>query len=483
MDIQHQNPYAGDDQKPNVIWFMVDQMRAQAMSFAGDPNLHTPNLDRLCRDGTWFKNAVSGFPLCCPARGSFVTGRYPHKCVPGHEFGMDSSFETVADPFNEAGYHTAWLGKWHLNGWHEGDGRGGWSIVDKERRGRFQTWIGYENNNSQYDCWVHGHDGDKDVDLYKLPGHETDALTDLLLEQIEAHKDEHFFHVCSVQPPHDPYSAPAEWAGRHSVADIKLRRNVPPIPRIRERAQKELSGYYALIEQIDYNVGRVMDKIYELGIDGHTYIMFFSDHGDHHGSHGHMRKMTPYEESVRIPMMIWGGRRYNYRPRTQADYVMNHVDVPVTTLGLCGLKPKSSVDGYDYSPVITSGPAWMNKKHCENAPEEAYLQCVVPTQHGDSIDLPWRGIVTRDGWKYVALEGQPLYLFNLNEDPYELHNMAHHAQAKDKRRELNERLRAKIAEADDTFTLPEFEENGKPVLAEQITEQFKQSAQWYEHGV
>jgi arylsulfatase A-like enzyme len=215
--MQHQDPYAGTDKKPNVIWFMVDQMRAQAMSIAGDPNIHTPNLDRLCRDGTWFKNAVSGFPLCCPARGSFITGQYPHKCVPGHEFGMDSALETVADPFNEAGYHTAYLGKWHLNGWHEGYGRGGWHIIDKERRGRFQTWIGYENNNSQFDCWVHGHDGNQDVELYKLPGHETDALTDMLLEQIEKHKDENFFHVCSVQPPHDPYSAPAQWAGGTEV--------------------------------------------------------------------------------------------------------------------------------------------------------------------------------------------------------------------------------------------------------------------------
>ncbi|NRA37119.1 MAG: sulfatase [Planctomycetes bacterium] len=476
--MRHQNPYdgdkneAGNDKKPNVIWFMVDQMRAQAMSIAGDPNVHTPNLDRMARDGTWFENAVSGFPLCCPARGSFISGQYPHHCVPGHEFGMDEKIETIADPFNAAGYHTAYFGKWHLNGWHEGYGRGGWHIIDKERRARFDTWVGYENNNSQFDCWVHGHEQENEIDLYKLPGHETDALTDMLLKNIEKHKDENFFQVCSVQPPHDPYSAPAEWCGRHSPADIKLRANVPPIERIQKQSQETLAGYYSLIEQIDHSVGRVMDKLYELGIDDHTYIMFFSDHGDQHGSHGHTHKMTPLEESIRVPMLIWGGRRFNYRAQTRVPHVINHVDVPSTTLGLCNIKAGKSMQGYDYSPLIRQAP-------CDDAPTEAYLQCVVPTQHGPSIDLPWRGIVTEDGWKYVAIEGQPLYMYDLSEDPYELHNMAHHAEYKNKRHELNTLLQTWIDKTDDTFTLPEFNDIGQPVLANTVTEEFKKTGNSY----
>ena len=480
MTMQHQNPYDGDEKRPNVIWFMVDQMRMHAMSIAGDPNVHTPNLDRLVRDGTWFKNAVSGFPLCCPARGSFITGQYPHKCVPGHEFGMAEETETIADVFNANGYDTSYFGKWHLNGWHEGYGRGGWNLVEKERRGRFKTWVGYENNNSQYDCWVHGHRDESDVDLYKLPGHETDCLTDLMLDHIETHKDESFFSVCSVQPPHDPYSAPAEFAGNHNPANLSLRPNVPPIPRIEEQARQTLAGYYALIEHIDYNVGRVLDKLYELGIDDHTYIVFFSDHGDQHGSHGFTHKMTPLEESIRVPMMIWGGRRYNYRGRAQVPQVMNHIDVPTTTLGLCGIAPGKDMVGYDYSPIPRS-IAW-GRGACEDAPTEAYLQCVVPTQHGPSIDLPWRGIVTQDGWKYVAIEGQPLYMYNLNEDPYELHNMAHHAHAKGKRKELNNKLAEWIEKTDDSFTLPEFNDHGQPELTMSATEEYKQSMQWYERS-
>lgn len=94
-----------------VIWFLGDQHRAQATGYSGDPNLHTPNMDILCSEGMDFTNAVSGYPLCCPFRGAMLSGRYPHNCVPGHEFQMSPELPTVSQPFKEAGYVTAWLGK------------------------------------------------------------------------------------------------------------------------------------------------------------------------------------------------------------------------------------------------------------------------------------------------------------------------------------------------------------------------------------
>ena len=142
--------------QPNVIWIITDQHRGQATGYAGDPNLSTPNLDRLAAEGVNFSRAVSGFPLCCPFRGSMLTGRYPHHCVPGHEYRMPPEQPTIAQPFKQAGYHTAYFGKWHVDGFHESEGRAAMHIIPPERRGGFDTWIGYENNNSQWDCWVHG---------------------------------------------------------------------------------------------------------------------------------------------------------------------------------------------------------------------------------------------------------------------------------------------------------------------------------------
>ncbi|NLF40272.1 sulfatase [bacterium] len=458
-------PYT-NDARPNVVWFMVDQMRGQAMSIAGDPNVCTPNLDRMCRDGAWFANAVMGFPLCCPARGAMVTGLYPHRCVPGHEYPLDPALPTIADSFNAAGYSTAWFGKWHLDGFREGAGRAAWHIVPRERRGRFSTWIGYDNNNSQYDCWVHGHDSGRDVPLHRLTGHETGALTDMLLDHIRQQGDRPFFACVSVQPPHNPYIAPAgATAERHIPARLRLRPNVPPIAHVEDHARRDLSGYYAQIEDIDRNVGRVLECLAELGIDDRTYVVFVSDHGDQHGCHGHFEKMTPYEEAIRVPWMIWGGKRWQSHPWQRTNHMPNHVDLSPTTLGLAGIPVPAAMQGYDYSWLMR-GSCWAPRARLDNAPQEAYLQCVVPTQHAPSVDIPWRGIVTRDGWKYVAMEGQPYLLFNLNEDPYEMANLAHHAHARARRRELNERLRVWIEKTGDEFRLPEFAENGSPATAQ-----------------
>jgi arylsulfatase A-like enzyme len=174
-------------------------------------------------------------PLCCPARGAFLTSRYPHECVPGHEYPLPAGQKTIADVFNAAGYSTGYFGKWRLAGFHESEGPSATRIVPPEKRGGFQTWVGYDNNNSQYDSWVHGGVG-KDAFQYRLPGYETDELTNLFIRHIkdQAKADRPFFAALSVQPPHDPYVAPPEFMERHTPGRIELRPNVPNVPSIIE---------------------------------------------------------------------------------------------------------------------------------------------------------------------------------------------------------------------------------------------------------
>jgi len=439
---------------PNVIWIVTDQQRAQATGYAGDPNLHTPNLDSLALEGLNFCSAVSGFPLCCPYRGSMLTGRYPHHCVPGHEQALPPDQPTIAAPLRAAGYATAYFGKWHLDGFQERNGRAAMHIVPPERRGGFDVWTGYENNNSPWDSWVHGGAGENAFH-YRLPGYETDALSDLLIEYIRergqrnaAGPKQPFFAVLSVQPPHDPYYAPEQWMGRHTPGQVVLRANVPPIERVQAQARRELAGYYAQIENIDWNIGRILRQLVESGLREDTHVLFFSDHGDNHGSHGQFRKTSPWEESMRVPFLIAGGPPfYTFRNR-RADAPLNHVDVAPTTLGLCGVAVPDWMEGFDYSGLRTGAPVGSQ-------PDSAYLQCVVPTRHGDSVDRPWRGVITRDGWKYVVLENQPWLMFNLNEDPYELNNMAHNTVYRAERARLNERLRAWVEQTGDSFPLPD----------------------------
>lgn len=442
---------------PNMIWVFADQLRAQALGCNGDPNVHTPNLDMLSQTGIQVEGGISGMPLCCPFRGSLLSGRYPHHAVPGHELRLPPEMPTVADAFGEQGYETAYFGKWHLDGLENGDGTCEKYVIPRERRGHFQTWIGYENNNSQFNTWVHGHrrrkDGEEEIPLTRLDGYETDRLTDLMVSFLRQEHEQPFFAVLSVQPPHDPHFAPEEDMRRHTPGEVRLRANVPPIPRIEERARRHIAGYYAQIENLDRNVGRILDVLEETGLADNTHIVFFSDHGEMMGSHGQFRKMSPYEESVRIPVIFSGGRRTAYKPGLKGSYrekvCFNHVDFAPTSLGLCGRSVPEWMEGTDYSWIRIAG-----KERPQKEMTSAYLQSVIPTRHFDSVDKPFRGVVTEDGWKYVCLEHCEWMLFHVAEDPYELVNYAHEQLYLAKRRELYDLLKNWVEKTGDSFALP-----------------------------
>jgi len=205
-----------------------------------------------------------------------------------------------------------------------------------------------------------------------------------------------------------------------------------------------------MIENLDWNVGRVMQALEETGLRDATHLLFFSDHGDMHGSHGQFRKTCPWEEAIRVPFLI-GGNVPRYENRSAwVDAPVNHVDVAPTTLGLCGIAAPDWMQGADYSHLRL-----LDKSPRQSEPDSAYLQLVTPTGHNDSVDRPWRGVVTRDGWKYVALEGQPFLLFNLNEDPCELANHAFDPVYRAERRRLQDRLAGWINDTGDEFQLPE----------------------------
>jgi arylsulfatase A-like enzyme len=441
--------------KPNVLWVFGDQFRAQALAYNGDPNARTPNLDRAAVNGMTLAGHVSGFPLCCPFRGSLLTSRYPHECVPGHQYPLPEGQKTIANVFNDNGYHTAYFGKWHLGGFHESEGRAAFFITDPARRGGFQDWTGYENNNSQWDSWVHGGQG-KSAFHYRLPGYETDELTNLLIRYLKGRqesdktKQQPFFAALSVQPPHNPYVAPEAFMARYNPEKIQLRHNVAAVHSLELKTRRDLAGYYAMIENLDWNYGRIVQTLTDLGLLDNTHILFFADHGDSHGSHGQYLKTNPYDESIRTPMILSGGTGvYGGWKSGSAPVVSNHVDIAPTTLGLCGIAKPEWMRGYDYSSRrIAKAPAGPE-------PDSAYLQNVVPTGHPDSINTPYRGVVTRDGWKYVCFDKTSWLMFNLNDDPYEEANLAQNQKYKAERKKLIERVKQWSAETNDPFTFPE----------------------------
>jgi len=464
----------------NVIWIFGDQHRRQMLSCMGDPNVRTPNIDNLAEYGINFTRAYSNFPLCCPARGTILTGRHAHACIPGHNYRMPDEQQTFAHILNQNDYHTAWFGKWHVDGprVRQNDGseknekrprhpsapadepfRECFEYKPPEARGGFETWIGYENNNSPHNTWVHGHDENGDVDLHRLDGFETDALTDKLIAYLSRRAGElqedggkPFFAGLSVQPPHDPYGAPEEFMSHYNPATLKMRGNVPPVDWVEERARREYSGACAMVENLDWNLGRIRKALRATGLETSTTILFFSDHGDMHGSHGQFHKTSPWEESVGVPCIIGGALDVQGQTiRKRYDYPVSLVDLAPTTLGLCGIQPPEWMQGTDCSPFKTN--SWQDPTPEE--PNAVLLQNVIPTGHPDSCDRPWRGIVTRGGWKYICFENTDWLLFNLHEDPLEQVNLAHNTMFAEQRRELRDRLRKMIEKVGDTFPVPQ----------------------------
>ena len=459
---------------PNVLWIYGDQQRAHATSYRGDANVFTPNMDNLAREGMRFDCAVAGAPWCTPFRGALLTGRYPHQTgVTRTPSALAPEIPTVAHAFGAAGYHTAHVGKWHVDGSNDRE-----HYVPPERRGGFHHWMGYENNNSQHECYVHGTASETPQ---RLPGYETDALSDLLIEHLRSHvgAGDHqnggagkltpadsgpdyqpFFAVLSVQPPHGPNVPPTNpvyGAPRIHPAGIRLRRNVPVTPAIQARARLALAGYYAMIENLDYNIGRIRQALAAMGVDRDTYLVFFSDHGDMMGSHGQYGKSTPWEESIRVPFIVHrAGGAYNMRVGA-TDAVINHVDIAPTSLGLCNIDTPAGMVGHDYSAhcILPDAPEHRGVPQPEAEPQSAFLQQIPPKPHRNTTSQPWRAVVTRDGWKYACTPGTDWLLFDTTDDPYEQANYVYDASCQEQKERCHRLLAEWIDATGDRFPLPD----------------------------
>ncbi|MCF6177647.1 MAG: sulfatase [Victivallaceae bacterium] len=431
--------------RPNIIWVFGDQHRGQAMSCMGDHNVSTPNLDRMAVEGLHITSALSGCPTCTPFRGALLTSRYPHECAPENGSPLPAGMPTISTVLRENSYYTCYLGKWHLAGEKTGV-PGNQRIVPEYQRKDWDEWIGYDNNNQQWKCPVQTGFG-KDFKRWYLDGYETDCLTDMLLERIRGWGENQqgnvnadpFFAVLSVQPPHDPSVAPQKF---YRAGKIEIRPNVPNIKWVRDFLNKQIKGYYAQVENLDWNLGRIRQTLADYDLDDNTLIFYFSDHGSMLGSHARFNKSVPYEEAIRIPFIIGGAKRL---AQLSEDVLLNHVDIAPTTLGFCGIDIPGFMRGFDYSGL------W-GKRNLDNVPEEALLQeCGGLSQiHPEG----WRAIVTRDGWKYAVTPDAPWLLFNLNETPDELYNLVYVTHYYQKRRELHNRLQILLDKVNDNFKMP-----------------------------
>ncbi len=418
--------------RPNILFLMPDQLRAQALGYLGNPDVRTPHLDRLAADSIVFQNAFANSPVCCPARANILTGRYAHRNgMVANDLRLRESETTLAERLGEAGYRTGFIGKWHLDGGPRLPGY----VPPGPRRQGFQFWAANECSHSHFNT-QYFRDTAEPIPIRTF---EVEAWTDIGIEFLRQSAGDRrpFFLTIQMGPPHDPYKAPPEYSKLYDPGRLAMRPNWQPRPGA--PGPKEIAEYYAMVTAIDDQVGRILRALDELGLAEDTILLFSSDHGDMLGSQGQRLKRKPWEESVRVPGLLRYPRKI--RAGRRADFFLTHVDFAPTLLGLCGLRPSVGMQGLNLSRLV------LGEKG--GGPDSAFFQIFGPYE-GDGTEDGWRGVRTRR-YMYARFESRPWVLYDLERDPHEMHNLVGDRAARPLLEEMDRRLAGWMARTGDSW--------------------------------
>jgi arylsulfatase A-like enzyme len=416
--------------RPNILFIMPDQLRAQALGCMGDADVRTPNIDRLAREGLLLTNTFANTPVCGPARANILTGTYAHRNgMVANDLRLRESEQTIAHSLQQAGWRTGFIGKWHLDGGARLPG----FVPPGPRRHGFEFWAANECSHSHFNT-QYFRNTPEPIPVRKF---EAEAWTDLALDFIGQKDQRPYFLMVAPGPPHDPYRAPPEFAAMYDPDRLTMRPNWKPQAGVPGR--RELVQYYGMVTAVDEQVGRLL-----AAVDENTIVLLSSDHGDMLGSQGRRLKRKPWEESIRVPGVIhWpaavrGGQR--------SDAIFTHVDFAPTLLGLCGIKAPRRMQGADLSGMVTASD---RRQKPIAGPTSAFFQIFGPYR-GDGTEDAWRGVRT-GRHMYARFESQPWVLYDLESDPYEMRNLAEEPGAETVVRDMEKRLAAWMARTGDSW--------------------------------
>jgi arylsulfatase A-like enzyme len=423
------------DKPPNVVFVLADQWRGQAVGYAGNPNVRTPNLDRLADESVNFTNAVSNSPVCSPARASLITGRYPlSHGVFVNDVYLNNDAVSIAQAFGRAGYDTAYIGKWHL------DGHGRSAFIARERRQGFDFWRALECTHNYNKSYYYA---DENVKL-KWPGYDAVAQTREACRYIRQHaEDRPFLLFLSWGPPHNPYqTAPAEYRAMYDPDSLALRPNVPPSHAA--AARTDLAGYYAHISALDACMGEVLEALRACRVQDNTLLVFTSDHGDMLGSQGEQRKQKPWEESIMVPLLLRYPQRLG-RTGRQISSIINTPDIMPTLLGLCDMEVPATVEGTSHADLVSG--------NAQPPDDGALITCPHPFGEWNTPNKggrEYRGIRTQR-YTYARDLSGPWLLYDNKSDPYQLTNLCNKPDYAQMQQELDTALTQKLAATKDDF--------------------------------
>jgi len=429
------HPPGAGDRRPNIVFILSDNHNAAMTGAAGDQVIRTPALDRLASQGVRFQNAFNTTSLCSPSRASILTGAYAHSHgVLNNHTSWTARMPTFLERLSQAGYASAFLGKWHM----PGEGLPQLPFLDL-----FVSYTYREGQGSYFDCPMI-------VNGREVPSRKpyiTAEITDYAIDFVERMSAEPaatrrpFVVYISHRPGHPPYEAPAPIRGMYDHADVAG--VLPPGvdawwfgKRNYNVFQGVMSGsyydqyrrYLETLTAMDADIGRLLARIDELGIASNTAVVYMSDNGMQWGSHGVHGIREPYEDCVKLPLLVRAPWLISDAGSVREQIALN-IDIAPTLLDLAGAAPLPEADGESLVPILRDARA--KGRRAFELEYWRYFPENTPT---------YRGVRT-DRYKYVEFErGRSPWLFDLEADPREMRNLMGTAEGRQLLPELQSML-------------------------------------------
>ena len=439
--------------QPNILWYCTDQQRFDTIEALGNQWIRTPTLNQLVDTGVAFSHAFCQSPICTPSRASFMTGYYPsrvHNCRNGNEH-FDHHPPLLSKQLADAGYRCGLVGKFHLQSSGRrteprlDDGYSFWRFSHAPR----DDWP----DGHDYAEWVRAQGGNLDAlrnspDRVPAELHQTTWTSECALEFIERQRGRPWFLTLNPYDPHPPFIPPASYAERlkdrtlpgphFQDSDLEIQH------QLREVAFQTLAehpdrfaglqvqaDYYAMIEQIDDQLARILSYLDATGERENTIVIFTSDHGEMLGDHGLLYKGCRfYEGLVRVPLIFHAPGRILSGVRR--DALVELVDLTSTILHFAGIPQNAECEGRSLVPLLTEESIpdeHRDSVHCEyfDALDESFV-------HGTET----RGTMFRtEQFKLVNYHSHGLgELYDLVNDPWEHRNLWDEPALRDTRHEL-----------------------------------------------
>lgn len=431
----------------NIIFYFTDQQRADTCGCFGQPLNITPNLDRLASEGVKFDYAFSPQPVCGPCRALFQTGKYPTEtgCFRNNVM-LPGNIKTLADYIEEAGYETAYIGKWHLasDGELEKPPKIDHTItaIPQELRGGY---TGFWRTADVLEFTSHGYDGyvfDENNNRIDFKGYRADCITDLALDFFDERDTEKpfFMTISHIEPHHQNdrkhYEGPE--GSKEKFKDYILPED---LKALKGDAEIEYPDYLGACENLDKNLGKLVEKLKEKNLYDNTIIIFASDHGSHFKTRNrdsHLNGYDDYKRSchdacLRVPLVIAGGP---YKGGVAVEELVSTESLPKTILAIAGVDVGDAMIGENLLNVVEKKDKERPNQIFAQISESRVGRCVRTPRYTYSIYAP--GVNGGEAASSDVYTDD--FLYDMEKDPYQLNNVVDNPDYADVKADMRKRL-------------------------------------------